>query len=73
MITSPTGMKLSDWADQVTFELSPYGFIGKIVADDWKDWGVQIIANTSVGRRIPDPFGFADWATWGERLCEALA
>lgn len=73
MITSPAGMKLPDWADQITFELSSYGNIGRIIGADWQDWGVQIINNTSVGRRVPNPYGFNDWVVWGERLCEALA
>ena len=73
MITLPTGMELLDWASQVIIDLDAYGSFGRL--DDpsrWQDWGMQFLNNTTIGRNLPIPYGFADWKDWAERLCQCL-
>lgn len=72
MITQPTGLTLQDWADQVCLDLDAFGVIGRIVGEEWQDWGVQLCNNVSVGGNLPNPYEFDDWQNWGQRLCEAL-
>lgn len=73
MITRPTNMTLGDWADQVVLDLDRYGSYGRL--DDftsWQDWGVQFLNSTSIGRNLPNPYGFKVWSDWAERLCGVM-
>ena len=74
-ITRPTGMKLRDWADQISMDLDTYGIFGKLMDDNkWQDWGVQLLAPLSLGGfNIPSPYQFGDWKEWAERVCGELA
>jgi hypothetical protein len=75
IITRPTGMKLRDWADQISMDLDEYGIFGKLMDDNkWQDWGVQLLAPMSLGGfNIPSPYQFDDWKEWAERVCGELA
>ena len=73
-ITLPVNIGLSDWADQITFDLDNQTSIGKLMDEnEWQDWAVQFV--TAVGLstyNVPDPYQFDDWATWAAGLCKAL-
>jgi hypothetical protein len=74
IITLPTGMELLDWASQINLDLDPYGTFGRL--DDpnrWQDWGVQFLNNTTIGRNLPNPYGFTDWREWAERMVGSLS
>lgn len=73
MITRPTGMQLREWADRVTQDLDIYGVAGRILGDNWQDWAAQFLNNASIKGNLPNPYQFADWREWAERLCEVLA
>ena len=73
-ITRPTGMQLEDWAAQVVVDLDPYGAFGRLSdTAAWQDWAVQFLNNSTIGRNLPNPYQFADWRDWAERLCGSLA
>lgn len=69
MITRPHGLTVSDWADQVVLDLDRYGAFSKIVDGDWQNWGVQFLNNGTLGRAMPNPYGFDNWIDWAERFC----
>lgn len=71
-VTRPTGMSMSDWADQVTLDLDRYGYVSKLQGDDWQGWAVQFLNNVALGRNLPDPYGFEDWLEWAERFCGVM-
>ncbi|MEN9885637.1 MAG: hypothetical protein RL758_215 [Pseudomonadota bacterium] len=74
IITLPTGMELLDWSSQVIIDLDAYGSFGRLQDPDrWQDWGVQFLNNTTIGRNLPNPYGFTDWKEWAERLVGALS
>lgn len=74
IITLPTNMNLMDWSSQVILDLDSYGVFGRLQDPDrWQDWGVQFLNNTTIGRNLPNPYGFNDWKEWAERLVEALS
>jgi hypothetical protein len=72
-ITLPTGMKLSDWADQIALDLDPYGAFGRLQDEaHWQDWGMQFVNNASLKENIPIPYNFNDWQDWAERFCQTV-
>jgi len=75
MITTlPTGMELTDWANQVILDLDPYGAFGRLSDEsEWQNWAVQFLNNTTIGRNPPNPDGYDDWREWAERFCQCLA
>lgn len=73
-ITRPSYMELNDWADQVALDLDSYGAFGRLDnPDDWQDWAMQFLNNTSLGRNFPLPYDFTDWREWAERFCQTLS
>ena len=66
-------MQLQDWVDCACLDLSSYGVLGKLQGEDWQNWGAQLFTNSAIGRNIPNPYAFADWFEWAERVCEAVA
>lgn len=73
MITRPTGMALTDWADQVVLDLSVYGPIAKLKDEAlWQDWGTQLFVLRGLPQLIPQPYGYDNWLEWAERLCQTL-
>lgn len=64
MIVRPVGISLRDWADQLTLDLN----VQRLDGPDWQPWGASI----SVVYSIPNPYGFADWREWADRVCNAL-
>lgn len=73
-ITRPVGMALRDWADRVVLDLDNYGAFGRLEDEArWQDWAVQFLNNTTLGRNLPNPYQFADWRDWAERLAQMLA
>jgi len=72
-ITFPTGLKLSDWADQIVFDLDKYGNFNRIVNDEWQDWGSQFVGAVALGGYVlPSPYEFNNWQFWAEDFCGAL-
>ena len=70
-ITSPTNMGLRDWADQIALDLDSYGTFGRLdEIDNWQNWAMQFLNNTSLGRNFPLPYDFDDWREWAERFCQ---
>jgi hypothetical protein len=73
MITQPTGLTLRDWADQVVLDLDGFGAFGRLGDENaWQDWAVQFLNNGTLNRSLPDPYKFANWRDWAERLVGAL-
>ncbi len=71
-ITLPTHMGLRDWADQVALDLDSYGALGRLDdVDNWQNWAMQFLNNTTLGRNFPLPYDFDDWREWAERFCQA--
>jgi hypothetical protein len=70
-VTLPVGMRLRDWADQLSLDLDPYGAIRRL--DDetkWQDWAVQFVNSTRLPQNAPNPYNFTNWQDWAERFCE---
>lgn len=73
-ITRPSYMKLQDWADQMSLDLDRYGAFGRLQDESrWQDWAVQFLNNTTLGRNLPNPYGFDNWQDWAERFCQSLS
>ncbi len=73
-LTRPDGLNVFDWADNVCTDLRNFGVVGALMtADGWQDWGVQLLNNPSLGNALPNPYGFDNWRTWAERLCDSLS
>jgi hypothetical protein len=67
-------MKLQDWADQMSLDLDRYGAFGRLQDESrWQDWAVQFLNNTTLGRNLPNPYGFDNWQDWAERFCQSLS
>jgi hypothetical protein len=74
IITLPTNMELLDWAAQINLDLDAFGAFGRLDnPDQWQNWGMQFLNNTTIGRNLPIPYGFTDWREWAERLVGALS
>lgn len=72
-ITTPTGLKLSDWAAQVCLDLDSAGRVGSLKDETmWQDWGAQLLNINTLEPNLPSPYGFTDWREWAERLCAIL-
>lgn len=74
MITRPFGMNVMDWADQALMDLDSYGAFGKLENPDiWREWAMQFLNNSVLGRNLPDPNSYTNWSDWAERLCGVLS
>ena len=74
IITLPTHMNVIDWASQVALDLDPYGSFGRLDdPDNWQNWAMQFLNNTSLGRNFPSPYDFTDWREWAERFVQTLS
>ena len=73
-ITLPVGMELTDWADQITFDLDNQTALTKLLnEDEWQDWAVQFVTATGLsGYNVPTPYAFFQWNGWADSLCKAL-
>ena len=73
-VTLPVHMGLVDWANQVALDLDPYGAFGRLDSlDNWQNWAMQFLNNTSLGRNFPNPYDFEDWQEWAERFVQTLS
>ena len=71
-ITIPTGLSLRDWADQISLDLDAFGAFGRLdVEENWQNWAMQFLNNTSLKENYPIPYQFTDWREWAERFCQA--
>lgn len=74
IITLPAGMELMDWSSQVIIDLDAFGSFGRLQdPDQWQDWGMQFLNNTTIAGNLPNPYGFNNWKEWAERLVGALS
>lgn len=74
IVTLPTNLELTDWANQVILDLDPYGAFGRLSDEaNWQDWAVQFLNNTTIGRNPPIPYAYDDWREWAERFCQSLS
>jgi len=72
-VTRPTGMELTDWADQISFDLDRYGSFGKLEDENqWQDWATQFLNNLSLTENFPQPQEFNEWRDWAERFVQVL-
>ena len=72
-VTLPSYMSLNDWADQIALDLDSYGAFGRLEnPDDWQEWAMQFLNNTSLKNNFPNPYYFSDWREWAERFCQLL-
>lgn len=73
-ITRPSYMKLNDWADQMSLDLDAYGSFGRLDdVEEWQNWAMQFLNNTTLGRNFPNPYDFDNWQDWAERFCQSLS
>jgi hypothetical protein len=74
IVTLPTNLQLTDWANQIILDLDPYGAFGRLADEsEWQNWAVQFLNNTTIGRNPPNPYGYEDWREWAERFCQCLS
>ena len=73
-ITLPVNIGLTDWADQITFDLDNQTTLSKLMDESaWQDWAVQFVTATGLsGYNVPSPYGFKEWQPWADSLCKAL-
>lgn len=73
-ITRPSFMGLNDWADQMMLDLDVYGTLGRLDdPDNWQNWAMQFLNNTTLGRNLPLPYDFDNWRDWAERFAQSLS
>jgi hypothetical protein len=73
-VTLPSHMSLMDWAGQVALDLDPYGALGRLDnPDNWQNWAMQFLNNTTLGRNFPIPYDYKDWRDWAERFVQTLS
>ena len=73
-VTLPTRMDLVDWANQVSLDLDSYGAFGRLDnPENWQNWAMQFLNNTSLGRNFPNPYDFDVWSDWAERFVQTLS
>lgn len=73
-ITLPVNIGLVDWADQITYDLDPYGSFGKLQSEmHWQDWAANLMNHVTVDENLPSPYQFDNWQDWAERFCQSLA
>ena len=71
-ITIPTGLSLRDWADQISLDLDAFGAFGRLdVEENWQNWAMQFLNNTSLKENFPIPYQFTDCREWADRFCQA--
>lgn len=74
IITLPTHMNVIDWSSQVALDLDPYGSFGRLDdPDNWQNWAMQFLNNTTLGRNFPNPYDFSGWHDWADRFCQTLS
>jgi hypothetical protein len=73
-ITLPVGIKLKDWADQITYDLDNQTTLSKLIDDtQWQDWAVQFVTAPGLSTyNVPNPYQFSDWNRWADGFCKAL-
>jgi hypothetical protein len=73
-ITLPIGMELTDWADQITFDLDNQASLSKLMDETkWQDWAVQFVTVSSLSTyNVPTPYNYDDWHPWADAFCTAL-
>jgi hypothetical protein len=73
-LTLPAGLTLTEWADRVALDMDPYLSASKLLDETrWQDWAVQFLNSTSIGRNLPNPYGFSDWREWADRFIGSLS
>lgn len=70
----PVGMSVIDWTDSMNLILVQYGSVPRLDnPDDWREWGRALLDNVSLGDTLlPDPYQFAEWRPWADRVVEIL-
>jgi hypothetical protein len=71
---NPRNMTLTDWADSVILVVSDAWSFGKLEDEArWQDWAIGFVrASPFTQQAIPDPYLFADWRDWAERVYPML-
>ena len=67
-------MSVIQWTDAMTLILVQYGSVPRLDnPDDWREWGRGLLDNVALGDTLlPDPYQFAEWRPWAERVVEVL-
>lgn len=70
----PRGMTLREWADRVVLVVPSSWAFGNLASEaDWQTWAVGLVrAGGFSQRNLPDPYAFADWRKWAERVYPML-
>lgn len=72
-VTRPFGMRLLDWADQISYDIDAYGPFGKLEREeDWQDWAANIFRSPGLPANLPIPYAFKDWQEWAELFCKTV-
>lgn len=71
---NPRNMSLTDWADSVILAISDAWSFGKLEDEArWQDWAIGFVrASRFTQQVVPDPYQFADWRDWAERVYPML-
>lgn len=71
---SPFHIDLSAWADAMVQNVEKYGNLGRLMGDDWRAFGLNMMTLPGLsGSIVPDPYAFTDWQDWVMRLNENLS
>ncbi|MFN8994255.1 MAG: hypothetical protein ACK5X3_11430 [Pseudomonadota bacterium] len=71
---NPRNMSLTDWADSVILAVSDAWSFGRLEDESrWQDWAIGFVrASRFTQQVVPDPYQFADWRDWAERVYPML-
>jgi hypothetical protein len=66
-------MSLHEWCDFMVPVLEQFGNLGRLDGENWQEWALQLLNLPRLsGTVVPDPFQFAEWSDWAERLNKNL-
>lgn len=70
------GNDFNAWADQMSFliQADVPQFIIHQPGDDWREWAMCVVGGQDrLGQDSPNPYQFATWQEWAQRLFETQA
>lgn len=71
---SPVHIDLQHWADAMVQNVEKYGNLGRLLNDDWRGFGLNMMTLPALsGSVVPDPYSFDTWQDWASRLNENLS
>lgn len=70
----PVGMSASDWCNQMTLDLCPYGVLPLVMSDEqWRPWASQVITLPGLASLAPPSHeDFEDWERWAYAFISSI-